>query len=306
VKPTLAPDARPAAKLSFAVARAVARASRLWGQRGLGTLYQTLERLPLLGRSRGTVEFLPGARFETGLFEPYWAPTIVWGRAYEPELLALMKRFAPLEPTFVDGGANFGFWSIVATSPEVAFPRAVAIEANQSTYEHLRLNCDLNGGRFECTHRALSDQPGVEVALGQTDSHAIAHVVQNGSGPRVMTTSIDALVDELDWRRFDRFVLKIDVEGHEIAAIRGAARLTRERDHVWVLEDFVNSGLTTLAYVIEQGYRAYYVDARDRCYEVRTIEDAASRERQDRRAGRARNFFAAREGSAFQRVLDRW
>lgn len=91
------------------VARSIGRLSRLWGQWGLGTIYKHVGRLPGLSGARCTVEILPGSFFETGVFEPYWAPTVMGGRAYEPELVHALERMAPLGPTFIDCGANFGY-----------------------------------------------------------------------------------------------------------------------------------------------------------------------------------------------------
>ena len=306
VKAMLNANAPPTARAAFAVARGVARVSELWGHRGLGTLYKHLGRLPLLGGASGRVESLPGAVFETSLFEPYWAPTIVGGRPYEPELMAVFRRFQAFAPTLVDCGANYGFWSIVATATELRFPRAVAIEANPSTFALLESNCQLNDWRFSRVHRAISDTVGETVALGHAESHANAHISVDGSGAKVLTTTIDTVIDELGWRKFDNFVLKVDVEGHEVPAIRGASRLTSNRDHVWVLEDFERTGLKTLEHVLNAGYAAYYVDRKQRCWSVRTARDAIACLQREKLPGRARNFVAAQPDGAFRKTLDDW
>lgn len=119
------------------VAKAIGFTSRAWGQVGLGTIFKAIGRVPALESMRCCVEFEQGSFFETKIFEPYWGPTVVGGRPYEPELAASLRAFAGVDATFVDGGANYGYWSIIATGRNVAFRRAVAIEPNPSTFAHL-------------------------------------------------------------------------------------------------------------------------------------------------------------------------
>jgi FkbM family methyltransferase len=294
-------------RAAFGVARGVARLSRTWGQVGLGTIFKALRYIPSLSQARGRVQFMPGGVLDIEFFEPYWAPSIVGGRPYEPDVMAAMKRFARLSSAFIDCGANYGFWSIVATSQELSYSRAIAVEASPSTFARLRANAGLNDERFVCVNRAISDAVGQTVLLDeQPDAHARAHVIESGVGTPVLTTTIDALIEEYGWQDVDRIVLKLDVEGQENAAIRGASKLASARDHVWIVEDFASRNLGTVGLLAELGYATFYLRPDGRCVSVPSVDSAMAALRDDLRPGYARNFAAAKPTSIFHETLKNW
>lgn len=168
----LSPTRRSVA--AVALARGIGVVSRAWGQRGLGTGFKMLNRVPLFRSARCEVEFMRGARFETEVFEPYWGPTLLGGRPYEPEVLTVLRWFAPLAPTFVDCGANYGFWSVITTASELAYPRVVAIEASATTFARLESNAKRNGNRFTPLLRAVGETSGQTLHLSDASLHAVA------------------------------------------------------------------------------------------------------------------------------------
>jgi FkbM family methyltransferase len=269
-------------------------------------MFRLLKTVPSLKEARGHVQFIKGGLFEMEILEPYWGPAIVGGRDYEPEVMDAMRRFARLSKAFIDCGANYGFWSIVATSSELGFTRTIAVEASPSTFERLRANAALNGDRFVCVNRAISDTTGQPVFLDEQYGHVQAYVSGNAAGTTVLTATIDALIDEHGWHDLDSIVLKIDVEGQEAAAIRGAAGLASTRDHVWVFEDFARGGLETLRLLAELGYATFYLRHDRRCFSVPSVSSAMRALEGDRRPGNARNFAAAKPGSAFYGPLKAW
>ena len=95
-RPTLHGDPDIRTRTAFAVGRGVGMLSKAWKQRGLGTIYQALKRLPGLHDARGEVEFMRGAVFETEFFEGYWGLAIVGQRPYEPEIMLALERFRDL------------------------------------------------------------------------------------------------------------------------------------------------------------------------------------------------------------------
>ena len=306
MKPRLIGGASLAGQAAFGLARGVSGISRMWGQVGLGTVFSVLKRLPSLSHARGHVQFMTGSVFETEIFEPCWGPTIVGGRPYEPEVMAAMRRFSQQSRAFIDCGANYGFWSIVATSQELGYSQAIAIEASPSTFEHLRANAALNGNRFVCVNKAIGDADGQTVFLDERPGHVQAHVSPSGSGTPIVTTTIDRVIDDFGWQDVDSIVLKIDVEGQERAAIRGAARLASARDHVWIFEDFATTGLESLRFLVSLGYATFYLRPDGRSISVPSVDRGMAALKEDRRPGNARNFAAAKPGSGFHTTLVSW
>jgi FkbM family methyltransferase len=294
-----------AGALAVAKARVIAEMSRAWGQVGLGTAYKAMGRLPILGRARCVVDFDEGAEFETGVFEEFWGPTLVGGRIYEPELMHLLLRLRDLNPCMIDCGANIGFWTVIATSPRIGFTRAVAIEANPSTFSLLEKHCSMNGSRFACLLRALSDEDGKRVRLAMAEYHAIAHVSDAAVGPEVDTITIDSVVDKMGWWACQSFLIKLDVEGQEQAAIRGASRLSREKEHLFFVEDFEHREWSSIATLLADGYCVFYVTAKGGCIEVANRSAIGAVVAAQPSRSLSRNFIAAK-GEAFVSRLNAW
>jgi hypothetical protein len=61
------------------------------------------------------------SRFVFDLRDPYWARVLAPGFTYEPEIEGVLRAFADMPYTFVDAGANLGYWSILAPARQ---PRA--------------------------------------------------------------------------------------------------------------------------------------------------------------------------------------
>lgn len=288
------------------LARGVGVASRAWGQKGLGTLYQFLGRIPGLRGTRCEVEFERGCVFELDPLEPYWAPTIVGGRPYEPELRHLLQRLGPLDPVLVDCGANFGYWTIAATGPDLGYRHAVAIEASPRTFARLARNAGLNGDRFVCLHRAIAARSGDTVRLDEDSGHAAAHVRRDGArGTPVETITIDDAVRAAGFADAGRFLIKVDVEGHEIDAVDGALAV-RAADHAFVLEDWARHDYPTTRALLERGYEAYYITLSGGAHRVRTPADALSRAVRDHHSTRAQNLVFVRGDGALPSAIRRW
>jgi len=139
--------------------------------------------------------------------------------------LELRRAVLPLlrpDDLFVDVGANFGFWALPAARRGC---RVIAVEPVPGTRALLAANAAANelAARVEIVAQALSDSdelltiavPGGE--SGQASAHPDRGV--DAATFSVPATTLDALLGD----RSVRF-LKIDVEGHEPAVLRGAGR----------------------------------------------------------------------------------
>lgn len=293
--------ARAVARLS----RGVGRVSRLWNQKGLGTMYLWLGRVPALQGQLATVEFERDCRFELDPLEPYWAPTIMGGRRYEPELRHVLTRLASVRPTFIDCGANFGYWSVVATGV-LGLDHVLSIEASPSTFRRLERQWTLNGERFRPLFRAVADTTGQTVYLEDAEHHAAAHVSATGtSGIAVSTTRIDDAVREAGFDKDRSFLVKLDVEGHELPAFAGAGAL-RDRDTVFVYEDWSKPGWKTSKALLADGFRLYYPRKSGELRVIRSVDDATRAAIDDQKLERSQNLVAARGTGPLTELVDRW
>lgn len=119
--------------------------------------------------------------------------------------------------TYVDVGANVGLLALRAASVVGRTGRVIAIEAHPRTAGFLADNVALNGfAQVQVVHRAVGESDGT---LTFTDfvSDDQNHVQVDGAGVAVRVQRLDELVPAGPIA-----LLKVDVEGFELAVFRGA------------------------------------------------------------------------------------
>jgi FkbM family methyltransferase len=136
----------------------------------------------------------------------------------EPDVQAALGRFLHGGAIFVDVGASIGFHSILAARLVGPEGTVLAFEPSAAGAASIRANAAANGcGNVRVASIALSDSIGGAWLVGAGE--ATAHLVRPGQGgdPVAMTT----LDTYLGARPFVPTLVKIDVEGHEDAVLRG-------------------------------------------------------------------------------------
>jgi FkbM family methyltransferase len=125
---------------------------------------------------------------------------------------------------FVDVGANVGSYTILACG--AAGARGIAFEPIAATFSRLQENVRLNHleTRVTCVNKAVGAATGqVEFLAGlDTMNRALAPGETSEKAERVEVTSLDQYLDGRE-----PCVLKIDVEGYEIAVLEGATDTLR-------------------------------------------------------------------------------
>lgn len=152
---------------------------------------------------------------------------------YEIELLEYLRFIATLTGrrggVAIDVGANIGNHSIFFGT--FLADRVIAVEPNPPVVEVLRHNLAINRvphALFDCAVGATAGEGAIVVDVA-TNNVGMARL-ERGSGVKVET--LDAIVDAAG-ARGRVWLVKIDVEGGEIAALEGArGLLRRERPHV--------------------------------------------------------------------------
>jgi FkbM family methyltransferase len=153
----------------------------------------------------------------------------------------LVSSIAQFQGTFtlIDGGADFGLFSLKLLSKCPAIGRILAFEPNEEAYFTLKGNLDRLAMRAEAFHRALADfegrgsleMPSQDIAkLSKWPlDHAARFLKRSPDGP-IQVTTIDALC----LNPGGNVVIKLDIEGGELAAIRGARNTVRVASNVIV------------------------------------------------------------------------
>ena len=151
--------------------------------------------------------------------------------------------------TVVDCGANVGLFSLFAKDAA----RIVAVEPNPDVSQRLERNLRSNGLNASVVNAAISDLDGEVKMDFDSGPSVLAAVGENGTAVRSL--SIDTLFEEQGIDAAD--LLKLDLEGHEINALRGAEKSLKDRRIARIIAEFNDpQALTTLdRHLAEFGFR---------------------------------------------------
>jgi FkbM family methyltransferase len=170
-------------------------------------------------------------------------------RTYEPNTLSVLRRFLREGDTFLDVGANVGIISLAASRWVGAAGRVYAFEPSRREFDNLvdtlERNAVTNVRPLPLAVTARSGSAELRVASA---SHAGLNTLGDAfpyegvdvhSLERVNTTTLDEFAEA---ERIARIaVIKLDVEGAELAALTGARRVLGEHRPVLVVEVFSRS-----------------------------------------------------------------
>jgi FkbM family methyltransferase len=197
----------------------------------------------------------------------------VTGR-YEPNEFCLLSKILKPGMTFVDVGANMGLFTLYASRRVGSSGRVLAIEPSQREADLLKRNVQLNGlDNVRILQVALSDRTSaVELLVapeknsGHNTLGAFGYNTPLDHRETIQAHRLDDIVQGEGLAQVD--VIKMDIEGAELKALRGAAQTLR-RDHPLLLLELSDRLLQhqesrstqVLSLLAERGYRAYGFDS---------------------------------------------
>ncbi|HEV2170738.1 MAG TPA: FkbM family methyltransferase [Candidatus Binatus sp.] len=145
---------------------------------------------------------------------------------YEAAKQAMIRRRLRPGMTFIDVGANVGFFTLQAAQLVGNSGRVISIEPAPQNYEYLNRSIQLNGyANTRALPIALSDRDGTAnlQILPLSTAHTFTQLKPQYSNlPKVTvpTKTLDAVVAEEKLERVD--MVKIDVQEWEIEVLRGS------------------------------------------------------------------------------------
>jgi len=193
--------------------------------------------------------------------------------------------------SFIDVGANHGSYALIALQLVGSAGRIIAFEPQPRLAEVVCESLRANGaGNWTVHQLACSDKDGsatfvipawqsgsASLFARETDAFALGRTIE------VRTAPLDSVIDRSSLG--GRVVLKMDVEGSELAALRGARQLIKSCQPTILLE--VNPttaaaagyGVRTLIGLLSEfGYESFYeVGDTDRRYSADELELTSQR-----------------------------
>jgi FkbM family methyltransferase len=182
----------------------------------------------------------------------YWSKLLNRSFIYEDELELLFRDSADVDYTLLDCGANYGYWSVLVSSAPFGARKAIAFEPSSQNFAKLANNAKLNRDRFEVMLSAIGSVRGTARLSGtKHEAFSIAGDADAG-GEVVSVLALDNLVEDGKISPDGKYLIKLDVEGVEIDAIKGGTRLL-QGDSVILCEEHGNDPAHTVSrYILEQ------------------------------------------------------
>ena len=192
-----------------------------------------------LGGSRWVVRRLDTLGFEMllDLQDPAVSRPLLLAGDYEPHVTRTLLGLLRDDTHFLDVGANIGYFSLLAAT-KCPHGRVFSIEPDPQNYRLLSASVMLNGLRERLTavQTAASDEDGVATLsdLGNAANRGARFTAKTRAALEARVHGPAPTFTEVRMARLDRLlsgeridVMKVDVEGHEPPALRGAEGLLR-------------------------------------------------------------------------------
>ena len=165
-----------------------------------------------------------------------------FSRTYEPATLATFDRLIKPGDTVLDIGANIGLMTLKAATLVGPAGQVIAFEPNPEVYPRLERHVAINGFRnVEVRRHALGSRPGsMPIYVGAsnlTNASLLAH-----EGDRLIAEVPIYRLDDILNDRPVHFI-KIDIDGFEAEALKGAAGLLA-RCRPTILMEFIRAMAT--------------------------------------------------------------
>ncbi|MFJ5225323.1 FkbM family methyltransferase [Streptomyces sp. NPDC088400] len=221
---------------------------------------------------RRVVQTRSGARFAVDTQDVIQRYLYIFG-IWEPHITRWLRNRLRPGDTFVDIGANIGYYSVLASGLVGGEGRVVAIEASPTFHERVAQHVRLNGCRnVRAVNAAVSDSRKKLTFVLASSANMGANSIVPYDGPAESSFEIEAVPltelldpDEIAGAR----VIKIDVEGAEGSVVRGMVPLFDKLrpdveiavevapDRMAQLGDSIEELMTTMR---EHGFHAYRID----------------------------------------------
>ena len=155
-------------------------------------------------------------------------------RLYEPETSKFIVKTLKKGDTFIDIGANNGYFSLMASILVGSTGKVYAFEPTPDSFKRLQTNVHVNKFKniklFEC---ALGDKDGkikLNVSKKEDGQNSIISIVDKKGSIAVQIKKLD---DILKGNRVN--LIKIDVEGYEKEVFRGAIKTIKNNRNIKIV-----------------------------------------------------------------------
>ena len=189
---------------------------------------------------------------------------------YEPLISGLIINQLPANGVYMDIGANIGSIAmpVCKQRPDIS---AICIEASPKIFHSLKTNFKLNNlSNCILLNKAVSDKDGeLLFYMNEQEYFGQGHIAntQSDKTETVISNKIDTLLRDINIKSIN--LLKVDIEGYEYFAFKGAAELltSAAAPHIiFEFEDWAESRIKDLQpgdaqkLLLEYGYSLFRIE----------------------------------------------
>jgi len=170
----------------------------------------------------------------------YIQQDLFWSSAKDVAEIREALRWIPNGGVMFDIGANFGYYAITIATALGGDCNVYAFEPNPPTMRRFRKNLELNFTRgVHPREEGLSDAPGRAFVVDEPAHSGAAYLGQSvnpvdGISASIHVTTLDLFCEQHKIDRLD--LIKMDIEGAELRALRGGIETLRRFQPVILIE----------------------------------------------------------------------
>jgi FkbM family methyltransferase len=176
--------------------------------------------------------------------DPVVSGAITFG-VYERAETAFFCAVCQPGMTFLDIGANIGYYTALASGRIGEKGRIIALEPDPENFRYLQQNAAANGAsNAVCIQKAAAGESGVLRLYVNRENRGDNRLYANDlcdSSYEVEVVTVDAVLEDCGVERVD--LVKIDVQGFEGHVLRGMRRTIQRSDSLILLTEFWPLGL---------------------------------------------------------------
>ena len=207
---------------------------------GKARFYQTLHPV-LMPLDRFMVTDIdPGFRLKCDLHDPEQLKVYFYGHYHERYEARLIQKTLNHGDNFWDIGANIGYFTLLAAAALHNTGQVIAFEPGQTAFRSLQENIGLNHfNNITSVNLAASDCAGeAKLYLASEIADTGANLYQGGTDRMqfeiIQTIPLDSFLSQE--RLSPPHLVKVDVEGAELAVLQGAINILSEFSPLLLLE----------------------------------------------------------------------
>jgi FkbM family methyltransferase len=233
--------------------------------------------------------------------DPVISGALTFG-VYEQTETRFFCRACQPDMTFLDIGANVGYYTALAISRIGEHGRIIALEPDRESFEYLKRTVAANrSANVTCIQKAAGNLTGELKLYVSSDNRGDNRLYANDLSDRsynVAVSTVDSMLEECGVLGVD--LVKIDVQGFEGQVLHGMRETIRRSENIVIMTEFWPFGLRSAGTPPEQFLLALK-DAGLRLYELTnkgTLVDIEDNQIISRFTGRQyTNIIAARGNS---------